>query len=512
MHRVVAFVALVAVCSPAALLGDEPHPSGAFAQWQAKLASADASARARAIAVLTDLLPDRALAVPRLAEALGDSNHSVRRNAAAALVETGPAALPDLIACLESPDGEVRLHATEIIRAFAFSAPAAVDSLVVLLGDEDPAVREAATATLQAIGPVALPASIVALRSSEAEVRLRAAEVIRPFGSKASAAVESLTALLNDEDAPIRQAAAATLETIGEAAAPAADCLNALLYDEDADVRRAALCALGRIDGFAPDALPALEAYGEGWQPTGIRPAPGQFEQSAAPDEAMLVAFAGIFVLRPDRISLARLSAAVAEQPEEFRAQLGRALVAVASGKSTHPLDWTAALAVARAGLRAEASDDRLLRRMSMYLSTPTAGSSAEKVAWAARWLQDPDVAARSNALQSLRGLNAESRIAAPLWVKAIEDDNAGIRRQAALAMGAMQDPTDEVFQALAQGVRDADERVRFEAVNALGEIGRRNEVVEDALEEAMQDRVPSVRETAVWARRQIVTSRPQAE
>jgi HEAT repeat protein len=359
-----------------------------------------------------------------------------------------------------------------------------------------------------------LPASIAALQSPEAEVRRRAAEVIRPFGSEASAAVESLTALLNDEDAPIRQAAAATLEAIGEAAAPAADRLNALFYDEDADVRRAALLALGRIDGFAPEALPVLEAYGEAWQPTGIRPsqAPGQFEQSAAPDEAMLLAIAGIFVLRRDRISLARLSAAVYEQPAEFRAQLGGALVAVASGKSTHRLGSTAALAVANAGLRAEASDDRVLRRMSMIISTPIAGTSAEKVAWAARWLHDPDVATRRYALQSLSALHAESRIAAPLLVEAIEDDHPDIRRQAVRAMGAMQDPTEEVIQALAQAVRDADDRVRFEAVNALGEIGRRNEVVEDALEEALQDRVLSVRETAVWARRQIVTSRPQAE
>ena len=506
MRCIFALVPLAAVCCPAgSLRGEEPPPSGAFAQWQAKIASADAGERQRAIVVLTELLPDQAAAVPYLAEALGDSDHSVRRSAAVALIEAGPDALPDLIDCLESPDAEVRLRAAEIIRAFAFNAATAVDSLVVLLDDEDPAVREAAAATLQAIGPAALPALIAALRSPGVEVRLRAAEVIRPFGPKSAAAVEPLVALLDDEDADVRQASSATLEAIGESAAPAADRLNALLYDDDADVRRAALFALGRTDGFTSEALPALEEYVAGY-PKGTQPRQAQppIERTAPPDEAVLVASAGIFTLRRDRESLLRLSAAVAEQPEEFRTEVGAAFLAAALGKTTDHAGSTAAWAAARAYVRAEASNDVALRRMTMYLSNQLVGTPEEKLAWAALRLQDSDAAVRRIALGSLGTLELESRIAAPLVVKALADEDAGIRRAAARALGAMDDPSDDVFRALAQGVHDADERVRFEAVNALGEIGHRSEVVEDALDEALRDKVLSVRETARWARRQV--------
>lgn len=90
--------------------------------------------------------------------------------------------------------------------------------------------QEAAAEALGRIGPAALPQLVELLRSPQAEVRLIAAQVIARMGSDAREAVPALIPLLNDPDERVRKAATRTLGRIGpEAAAAVPELLQALV-------------------------------------------------------------------------------------------------------------------------------------------------------------------------------------------------------------------------------------------------------------------------------------------
>jgi HEAT repeat protein len=85
--------------------------------------------------------------------------------------------------------------------------------------------QEAAAEALGRIGAAAVPPLIVALRSEDPTVRLRAAEVLGRMGPEAADAVEELVRLLNDPDVRVRKAAIRTLGQIGPAAKDAVPAL-----------------------------------------------------------------------------------------------------------------------------------------------------------------------------------------------------------------------------------------------------------------------------------------------
>jgi HEAT repeat protein len=169
-----------------------------------------------------------------LGQALGDTDALVRRDAAAALAEFGPAGHPALPALLtrfrEDTDTAVRKSALE--------------ALVSMVGSED---KEAAAALRSA------------LRDPDNEVvRAAALGLAKIGGTEAAAAVPILCEALHDKDANARRQAAAALARVGPAAAAAVADLAAVLADRDPVVRRNAALALGHIGAKAEPAVPAL--------------------------------------------------------------------------------------------------------------------------------------------------------------------------------------------------------------------------------------------------------------
>ena len=75
--------------------------------------------------------------------------------AADALGRIGAAAVPSLIAALESPDAAARQKAVGVLGRMGSDAAPAVPHLINLLNDPDPAVRKASARTLGRIGPAA---------------------------------------------------------------------------------------------------------------------------------------------------------------------------------------------------------------------------------------------------------------------------------------------------------------------------------------------------------------------
>jgi HEAT repeat protein len=283
------------------------------------------SIRQRAAWALGDLGPAAQAAVPALREAL--QNPETRRDAARGLGDIGEgsaAAVPDLIALLaddraddaavnalgqigraavpaliravESPNAAIRKGAVDALRRMRSDAAPAVEVLIVALEDEDlrfnavdalGEIGPAAEAAIPAIVPLlgntdvdyvavdalvnigerAVPATIGALESPDANTRSNAIQVLRQIGPGAAAAVPVLTELLNDHTelspglsgdvATIRIQAIQALGAIGPQARAAIPDLIVLFHDSNELVRLTAALALA---GIGKDAVPALTA------------------------------------------------------------------------------------------------------------------------------------------------------------------------------------------------------------------------------------------------------------
>ncbi|HEX9202685.1 MAG TPA: HEAT repeat domain-containing protein, partial [Vicinamibacteria bacterium] len=133
--------------------------------------------------------------------------------------------------------------------------PEAVSPLLVAVADDSWPVRQAAVEQLAGFpARLLLPALDAALRDGEnATLRNAAMEIYVRLGA---AALTPLLVLLRDEDEEVRQFAAVMLGSLKDAVAVAP--LIAALEDPDVNVRHAAATSLGQIG--SPEAVPSLIA------------------------------------------------------------------------------------------------------------------------------------------------------------------------------------------------------------------------------------------------------------
>ncbi len=203
-----------------------------------KLTERDPAARERAARRLGQLGELAAPAIGALAEALGDTDVTVRLSVAEALTQivsrtTGTEAMPALIAATRDPDERVRLAAIKALHPL------------------DPKVEGA-------------PAFIAAARDPDERVRLAAVEALSSLAAIKvfhTAVVPALTGALGDTSAKVHACAAQALGWFDELAAPAVPALIPALEDQDQDVRLNTVVALGKIGPAAREAIPALERF-----------------------------------------------------------------------------------------------------------------------------------------------------------------------------------------------------------------------------------------------------------
>lgn len=179
------------------------------------------------------------------------------------------AAVPGLVALLDSGACNIRMSATEALGKLGPEALAAAPNLADLLADEHEAVREHAAAALgklagsSAIGWLGkgwpqLAASLAAMLSIALEddawsVRLAAMGALGKLGAPAVPFLSKVLAEeLEDED--VRAAAATALGELGDVAIEAAPVLAKALADDRWEVRAAAGAALGRLGSGAASA------------------------------------------------------------------------------------------------------------------------------------------------------------------------------------------------------------------------------------------------------------------
>lgn len=199
-------------------------------------------------------------AADALAARLGaETDCQVRERVTWATVQVIDAALPAVLALLDSPDAEARMQAAHVlskaarpefaahlaplvadadaqvaIKAYRAAAntgdPAVVPLLAARLGDGDAHQTDALTNAFVTLGGAGVPALVEALTSERVAVRRHAAETLGHLGPDADAAVDALTGATADADAEVRVMAATALGQLG----PVADeALAALAAGDD---------------------------------------------------------------------------------------------------------------------------------------------------------------------------------------------------------------------------------------------------------------------------------------
>jgi HEAT repeat protein/WD40 repeat protein len=186
-------------------------------------------------------------ALQPLSDALRDPDTSVRLEAATALGQFGPDAVPALAKALKDSDELLRRDVCGALAAIGPEAKAAVPALVGALKDPSPIVRLAAVRALGEIGQwtkEVVDALAAILRDKNAMIR---AAAVTALGETGKPGVASLQEALTDENAGVRNEAAFMLGQLGPEAKPAIVPLRRLLKDTEPGVRIGAACALARI-------------------------------------------------------------------------------------------------------------------------------------------------------------------------------------------------------------------------------------------------------------------------
>jgi HEAT repeat protein len=203
-------------------------------------------ARAGVIQVLSQM---KAEAVPALLAALKHTEAPVRRGAVEVLKTQAPlpeAIMSALTGVLADPDRVVRITASSALGESRAATPEAARVLVGLLEDADEQVQAAAREALTQIGKPAVPHLTAKLHSAFIQERRLSAGMLRNLKGEAEAAVPDLIGALKDSDKQVRLLAAEALRLIvqvpdsGDLGALSRMALQAFLFalhDTEAEVR-----------------------------------------------------------------------------------------------------------------------------------------------------------------------------------------------------------------------------------------------------------------------------------
>jgi HEAT repeat protein len=373
------------------------------------------------------------VAVPRLVEAIDNSDYWVRLSAAEALGNIGSeAAIPVLLKAIEDSSCLVRWSAIEALGNIR--SETAIPALLKAIEDSDDGVRQKAAKALGNIGSdAAIPALLKAIEDSDYGVGQSAAEALGNIGSEA--AIPALLKVIKNPNSDVHMWAAEALGNIGsDAAIPA--LLKEIEYSNyfsSYSVRQKAAKALGNIGSEA--AIPAL-----------------------------LKAIKNPF---PD----------VRHMAAEVLGNIGSEATIPALLKAIEDSDclvrWSAIEALGN--IRSETAIPALLKAIEdsddrvRHMAAKALGNIGSEAAIPAllKAIEDSDSEVRWNAAEALGNIGSEAAI--PALLKAIEDSNDWVRQNAAKALGNI--GSEAAIPALLKAIH-SDYGVRQNAIEALGNIG----------------------------------------
>jgi HEAT repeat protein len=369
-----------------------------------------------------------------------------RRQAARALGETGPKAIPALTEFLKDKDEDVRSIAAYSLGRLGPKAKAAIPALTDVLKDKRGCGegRGNAARALGSIGPeakTAIPALTELLRDSHQFVRRAAAQGLGGIGR---AAVPVLTELLGDKDPKVRMEAAWALNQIGADASAAVPALAESLRDKDADVRRTAVWALTSV---GPTAIPVLTAL--------LKDKDGEVRGHAA------FALAGIYGVSPGARTGQEAKTAIA------------ALTDLLKDKNT---------------------DARMFAAYALGHIGPEAATAVPALTES---LKDKEAAVRRNAADAIGQIGSESRAAVSALAKLLPDEDMQVHRSATEALTRLGPAAVPVLTEL---LKHEDYQLRAGAARVLGEMGPKAKSAIPDLTELLKDKELEVQQAAADA------------
>lgn len=233
-------------------MADNTHapPAGdtdGVGRWLEELANQDPNRRATAADELGLIGPAAPGAATALANALIDTNETVRLNAAYALAAIGKAAVPALISNLAGDNDTPRYLSACALGAMG---QAAQSELIDLARSGSPRARAAAAFALgeqRDPSPEAVAALSDASGDTDPIARLWAVEALGMLGAAARPAVARLGERLSDPENEVAMFAAVALARIGPTAAEAVPALIRALKSSNRYVRGHSIEALQRI-------------------------------------------------------------------------------------------------------------------------------------------------------------------------------------------------------------------------------------------------------------------------
>ncbi|HBL18476.1 MAG: hypothetical protein A2X36_10810 [Elusimicrobia bacterium GWA2_69_24] len=228
------------------------------------LRNSDHQIRREAARALGDLGPAAAGCAPALARALKDADIQTRRNAALALSKIGATAASELrrlLGALKDPDVQTRRHVAMALCALKPLPESSAKPLAAALRDEDHQVRRdsaIALADMTPVPPKATKALAAGLSDADTQTRRNCALALSRMKPPPPAAVAALSKALGDADAQVRRESSYTLGQMQPPPPRAAAALIAAMKDEDPQVRRESALALAKMTPLPSEAVPAL--------------------------------------------------------------------------------------------------------------------------------------------------------------------------------------------------------------------------------------------------------------
>jgi HEAT repeat protein len=484
----------------AALADIGPAAKDAVPALAAALKSTDDNVRGHAAHALEEIGSASIPAVPQLAALLSDKNKDVRRAGIDALVAIHPdpkVFVPILRKALESSDMDPSLTVPALV-ALGQSGDTGVAVLVEELRNEK--ARYWACIALAEAGPkakVAVPDLAKLVASKEPEMRMQAIITLGEIGPDAKPAVGSIIKALSDEQNSVRFAAAYSLGKIGDKSANAE--LKKQLDSKDHLLMLTSAWALAKIN---PDDKARVEATAKllvdslADKDKFVREAAarGLFELHLPPDQVVPVL--GDLLSDKDPVIRANVVEAFASLGEKALPRLIRAL----------ENDDTQALAVEvihRLGPKAKAAVPALIlelkdpdadyRREVEFALASIGPDAKDAVPELINRLKDEEPKVRHTACYALGKIGPAAASAAPSLRDCMASDDAFMKVASVWALLKIQ-PEDKPLQALAvplltKALQETDrDLIRKEAAIALGAIGPGAKEAIPALEKIAAD------------------------
>ena len=239
-------------------LGDlGPSARGAVPALARAVRSKNAAVREKSARALGKIASEPDLTIPVLSAMVADEDEPTRVAAVAALGKFGGRTAGVLGTALADPSPSVSLCAIEALKKLGPGAEKAVPAVLVALREGTSSVRLAAVETIAAISPsprAAVPALIQALEDSSPDVAGAAAQALSSFPEERTQSVAAIIKLLDHWRSSmwsLRRRFIDSLGAFGPAATAAVPTLTKLIEDpsEPPSLRQAAEAARDRIAG-----------------------------------------------------------------------------------------------------------------------------------------------------------------------------------------------------------------------------------------------------------------------